>query len=645
MRRDRYGLFYTCLVYMPRELFNTHLRVRIQALLKETLGAEDAPFDAYFSESILVRLQFAVRVPPGVRSAAIDVDDLQHRIIALTRDWTQDLREALVSEYGEADARRLAERYVEAFPAGYRDSLVARAAVADIADMESLSDSARINLRLHRSPEEADNVVHLKVFHKGSALPLSDILPVLENMGVRVVAENPFLITALDRVVSIHDYRLELRQELDLVDVGDRFERAFIQTWNAVNDNDTFNRLILSARLDWREATVLRAYARYMKQIRFGFSQEFIADTLSAHPAIAGKLVAYFLARFAPSGTGDAGKDIREQILTLLDGVALLNEDRILRRFVELIDATLRTNYFQRGADGQPKPQLCFKFAATKISAMPAPVPKFEIFVFSPRVEGVHLRGGPIARGGLRWSDRHEDYRTEVLGLVKAQVVKNAVIVPTGAKGGFVVRRPPAEREAFQKEGVACYRQFISGLLDVSDNIVAGALVPPPDVRRYDEDDPYLVVAADKGTATFSDIANEMSLQYEFWMDDAFASGGSNGYDHKKMGITAKGAWISVQRHFAEKSIDVQTDPITIVGIGDMSGDVFGNGLLLSESAQLVAAFNHLHVFIDPDPDVAKSFAERTRMFALPRSSWGDYDASILSAGAASTRARRSPSR
>jgi glutamate dehydrogenase len=631
LRRDRYGLFYTCLVFMPREMYNTQLRIRIQQLLKATLGAEDAPFDAYFSESILVRLHFTIRVPPR-ELREVDTDDLQRSILALTRDWPQELRHSLVHEFGESEGRRLIESYLDAFPASYRESYSARVAVADISDMEQLGAERSLTMRLYRGPEDPDNMFFLKVFHLGEPPTLSALLPSLENMGVRVIGEHPYRISSPKRSISIHDFELSFDGPIDVADVSLRFEAAFIRIWNGDADNDAFNRLVLKAGLDWREVAVLRAYSRYLKQIRFGFSQEFIRDTLCAHPMIARALAQFFVARFDPKGNGDCDSRKRE-ILAQLDGVELLNEDRVLRRFFDLIEATERTNYFQRNDDGSPKSQLALKLAPQRLGSIPPPVPLHEIFVFSPRVEGLHLRAGSIARGGLRWSDRMEDYRTEVLGLVKAQTVKNAVIVPTGAKGGFVVRRPPATRDAYAAEGIACYRQFISGLLDVTDNIVGGVAVPPLDVRRYDADDPYLVVAADKGTATFSDAANEVAAAYNFWLGDGFASGGSNGYDHKRMAITARGGWISVQRHFAERGVDTQKDPITMVGIGDMSGDVFGNGLLRSRSVRLVAAFNHLHVFIDPDPDAERSFNERERLFALPRSGWDDYDRALISSG------------
>ncbi len=640
LRRDRYGLFYTCLVFMPRDVYNTRLRVRIQELLKATLGAEDAPFDAYFSESILVRLQFVIRVPPGA-GEPVDTDALQRSIIALTRDWSQDLRHALVHERGEAEGRRLIDEYLAALPVGYRENRSPHAAVADIGDMERLNAQRNLTMRLYRGANDPADMFFLRVFHLGEPLPLSDLIPVLEHMGVRTIGENPYRIGTAVRTVSIHDLELRFGRPnagearvppLDIAAVGARFEETFVRVWSGAADEDSFNRLVLLAQLEWREVAMLRAYAAYMKQTQFGFSQEFISDTLSKHPQITKQLVNLFVERFEPDGTGDT-TSLHDEIIALLDRVELLNEDRILRRILDSIEATQRTNYFQRGADGAPKPQLVLKLAPRVLPNIPAPVPLHEIVVYSPRVEGVHLRAGPIARGGLRWSDRAEDYRTEVLGLVKAQTVKNAVIVPTGAKGGFFVRRPPATRDALMTEAIACYRQFVSGLLDVTDNIVDGVVVPPARVRRYDGDDPYLVVAADKGTATFSDFANEVAAEYGFWLGDAFASGGSNGYDHKKMAITARGAWICVQRHFNEMGVDCQKDAIDVLGIGDMSGDVFGNGLLRSRSVRLVAAFNHQHVFIDPNPDPNTSFDERARLFALPRSGWGDYSTALISAG------------
>jgi glutamate dehydrogenase len=628
-RFERYGLFVNCLVYMPKDLFNTQSRTRVEDLLVETFDAEDAEYVPFVSESILVRLQIILRIRPGERPE-IDRQDLEQKITELVGDWVSELNGALTTTFGEALGRQYTREYGQAFPAGYRENFNARSAAADVADIERVSDQRSLLTRFYRLPEDPQQVLHLKVFHLGQPLPLSDIIPQLENMGLRVTGEHPYRITrSSGSPVSIDDFHLVYEQPLDLKEAGDRFDDAFTRTWHGSTEDDGYNRLVLGAGLNWRQVSVLRTYAKYMKQIRFGFSQEFISDTLHKHHSLAADLVRYFQQRFDPAGNADT--DLREQILRRLDDVELLNEDRILRRFLEIMDATKRSNYYTRDHTGEPKPYISIKVAPPEISDMPLPLPMFEIFVCAPYFEGVHLRGGAIARGGLRWSDRHEDYRTEVLGLVKAQVVKNAVIVPTGAKGGFVIKGGRGSEPA--ADTVACYRDFIRGLLDITDNIDQGKIVTPQNVRRYDTDDPYLVVAADKGTATFSDEANSVAEQFGFWLGDAFASGGSNGYDHKKMGITARGAWVSVQRHFAERGIDVQSESVTVLGIGDMGGDVFGNGMLLSQSIKLVAAFNHLHIFVDPDPDPGSSFGERQRLFALPRSSWTDYDASLVSAG------------
>jgi len=630
LRRDRYGLFYTCLVYIPRELYNTHLRVQIQNLLIETLAAEDSEFEPYFSESILVRLHFNLRVAPG-SEAVFDDAALERQIIALASDWPSELNSALVESFGESRGRILSRRYANAFPAGYREHFSARTAAYDVSHIERLSDSRRLVMRFSRPPEADRREMNLKVFHLGDPLPLSDLLPQLEHMGLRVIGENPYRIGLQSHPVSIQDFHLSYRQPLELDQIGDRFEDAFIRIWDGSVDDDSFNRLILAAGLTWRQVVVLRSYAHYMKQIRFGFSEHFISDTLNTHATLACLLVELFESRFDPT-TVDRDRYLRlgDEFVLGLDDVELLNEDRILRRFAELIDATERTNYYC-GTD-EPRSFLSIKLAPGRISELPRPVPQHEIFVCAPHMEGVHLRGGPIARGGIRWSDRLEDYRTEVLGLAKAQIVKNAVIVPTGAKGGFVVKTDPGGRRDTH-DVIHCYQDFIRGLLDVTDNFIDGVLVPPERVIRYDDDDPYLVVAADKGTASFSDVANAIADDYRFWLGDAFASGGSNGYDHKKMGITARGAWISVQRHFRERNLDVQHESISVIGIGDMSGDVFGNGMLLSNTVRLTAAFNHLHIFIDPDPDPLASFAERKRLFERPRSSWADYDIDLLSTG------------
>ncbi|TVS13348.1 MAG: NAD-glutamate dehydrogenase [Gammaproteobacteria bacterium] len=638
VRQDRYGLFFSCLVYTPREIYNTALREQIQDVLSEELQALDAEFTSYFSESVLIRTHFMLRVDPNVR-VAWDEQRIEQRIRALARNWDDALRDALIQEVGESTMRTFQLRYGRAFPSAYREAFDARMAVYDIRHMEKLTRAGDLVMRLYRRLEDPPEQLRLKVFYCGPFLPLSDTLPLLENLGVRVQEQYPYAIARDDGrreplAVTIYDFALRYEQQLDLNQVGDLFEETFVRTWRGDNDNDRLNRLVLAAGIPWRDVSMLRAYGRYMKQIRFPFSQDFIADTLVRHADLTTLLVDYFYAMHDPDKESYT-ESLRGEILEGLDAIPSLTEDRVLRRYLDLIDATLRTNFFQLDAEGQPKRHLSFKLRSASIPDMPKPELPFEIYVFAPEVEGVHLRSGPIARGGLRWSDRKEDYRTEVLGLVKAQQVKNAVIVPEGAKGGFVIRQPTEglDRDGLQKLGIACYSSFVRGMLDISDNRIEGRVVAPPRVRRHDGDDPYLVVAADKGTATFSDIANGIAAEYDFWLGDAFASGGSQGYDHKKMGITARGAWVSVQRHFLERGVNVQRDPVTALGIGDMSGDVFGNGMLLSESILLVAAFNHQHIFIDPDPDAAVSFSERQRLFALPRSSWADYDARLVSAG------------
>jgi glutamate dehydrogenase len=643
VRHDPYGLFVHCLVYMPRDLYNTQVRLRIIEILSEAYGAEDSEFEPWFSESVLVRLQVTLRKRPDVE-CVVDEQALGLRLLDATRDWIADFQNELIQQFGESESRRLAQDYAIAFPAAYRERYGVRTAVHDLACIEKLAPETPLRSYFYRRPEEPPERLHLKLFHLGAPLPLSDVIATLENTGLRICAEHPY---AIDRARSADaamlDFDLEFPRALDIHEIGERFTEAFEQIWTGQVDDDRYNRLLLAAGLDWRQVNVLRSYARYLKQISFGFGQEFISDTLCRYPDIAADLVRYFELRFTPDGPfDDAAERQRTDLLAAFDRVTLLNEDRILRQILELMTATVRTNYFRRAAapvDSASGPApgrsraLALKLVPTGITGMPKPVPAFEIFVSSPTLEGVHLRGGLIARGGLRWSDRAEDYRTEVLGLVKAQTVKNAVIVPTGAKGGFIVRHPSADPERFREQGLACYRDFIGGLLDVTDNVVDGRLVHPPGVRCHDGDDPYLVVAADKGTATFSDAANAMAASYGFWLGDAFASGGSNGYDHKQMGITARGAWISVLRHFAERGIDVQRDRIRVLGIGDMSGDVFGNGMLRSQAIQLVAAFNHRHIFVDPDPDPISSFTERQRLFAMPRSAWSDYDRSLISAG------------
>ncbi|MDV7211755.1 NAD-glutamate dehydrogenase [Azotobacter beijerinckii] len=643
LRKAPYGRFVYGLAYVPREIYSTEIRQKMQRLLMERLKASDCEFWVYFSESILARVQFILRVNPADQ-VEFDSQRLEQEMIQVCRSWTDDYADLLVEGFGEAQGTNLLADFPQGFPAGYRERFVPHSAVVDMQHLLSLGDEQPLVMGFYQPLLHGDRQLHGKIYHADTPLPLSDLLPVLENLGLRVLGEFPYPLRRRDgREFWIHDFAFTCGegQELDLQQLNDTLQDAFIHIMRGDAENDAFNRLVLSAAMPWREVALLRTYARYLKQIRLGFDLGYIAAALLNHTDIARELVRLFRTRFylarriAGEELEDKQQRLEQAILGALDRVEVLNEDRILRRYLELIKATLRTNFYQTDAAGRAKGHISVKLDPRSIPELPRPVPRYEIFVYSPRVEGVHLRGGKVARGGLRWSDREEDYRTEVLGLVKAQQVKNAVIVPVGAKGGFVPRRLPAggSRDEIQAEAIACYRTFVSGLLDLTDNLKDGQLVPPPGVVRHDGDDPYLVVAADKGTASFSDIANGIAAEYGFWLGDAFASGGSSGYDHKKMGITARGGWVSVQRHFRERGIDVQKDPFVVIGIGDMSGDVFGNGLLQSPSMRLVAAFDHRHVFVDPDPDPARSFAERQRLFDLPRSSWADYDPALISPG------------
>jgi glutamate dehydrogenase len=638
---DNYGRFLSCLIYVPRDRYNTEVRRRIEAVLQHAFP--DATLDDFavqLSESVLARLHFVIRIPAG-GLPEFDVGEIEGRLVEASRSWRDELQGLLLEQYGEEVGNRLTNRYAEGFPAAYREDFSARSAVYDVQRMEGLADTGGLGMSLYRPLEAPPGQLRFKLFFAEHPLPLSDAVPMLEDMGVEVVEERPYEVRPAGRPpVWIHDFSLLADgREVDLHRVRDLFQEAFAASLRGEAEADGFNRLVLAAELAWHEIAVLRAYCRYLRQTRMTFSQAYIEEALAGNPAIARQLVELFRTRFDPAGglaaeaRDEAARRLGQEISAAIDQVANLDEDRILRGFLNLIESTLRTNYFQSDADGRRKPYLSFKLDPSQIPVLPLPRPMFEIFVYSPRTEGVHLRGGKVARGGIRWSDRREDFRTEVLGLMKAQMVKNAVIVPAGAKGGFVVKRPPAGRQALQEEVVACYSTLIRGMLDLTDNRVEDRVVPPPRVVRYDGDDPYLVVAADKGTATFSDVANSIAAEYGFWLDDAFASGGSAGYDHKKMGITARGAWESVKRHFRELGVNTQTTDFTVVGVGDMSGDVFGNGMLLSRHIKLVAAFNHLHVFVDPDPDPAAGFDERRRLFDLPRSTWDDYDRSLLSAG------------
>lgn len=650
LRQDEYGRYYSALVYLPRDRYTTGVRLRLIAILQEELDGISVDFTAWNTESILSRIHFVVRVPQGTELPVLtdaDVERIEGRLVEAARSWADGFGEALVAELGEERAAELLRKYGTSFPEGYKADHSPRAAVADLCHLERLSASDReFALSLYEPVGAGPGERRFKIYRTGEQVSLSAVLPVLQRLGVEVTDERPYELRCTDRTNAwIYDFGLRMPLSTGNGDsyLGDdareRFQDAFSAVWQGDAENDNFNTLVLGAGLTWRQAVVLRAYAKYLRQAGATFSQDYMEDTLRNNVHTTRLLISLFEARMSP-GRQSAGTELVDAMLEELDGaldqVASLDEDRILRSFLTLIKATLRTNFFQLTNTGEQHSYVSMKFDPQAIPELPAPRPAFEIWVYSPRVEGVHLRFGKVARGGLRWSDRREDFRTEILGLVKAQMVKNTVIVPVGAKGGFVAKNlpdPSVDRDAWLAEGIASYKIFISALLDITDNMVGGEIVRPRAVVRHDEDDTYLVVAADKGTATFSDIANGVAESYGFWLGDAFASGGSAGYDHKGMGITARGAWESVKRHFRELGHDTQTQDFTVVGVGDMSGDVFGNGMLLSEHIRLVAAFDHRHIFIDPSPDAATSYAERRRLFDLPRSSWADYDTSLLSQG------------
>jgi glutamate dehydrogenase len=644
VRRDPYHRFYSCLVYVPRDRYNTEVRQRIEQIALQGFAGQSVESHAQISGASHARVHVVVRTDPAQRHKP-DLGAIEQRIAEAALTWSDRLREQLIERRGEAAGLALAHRYRHAFPLAYHEDVSPGEVLEDLGDLEALrAQPQALQLNLHRPAGQKPERVHLKIVRLGEPVPISDVLPMLENFGLRVISERPYQLAWPEGGAAwIQDFELEHRDRLnvDIARVEANFREGFAAAWHGMIENDGFNRLLLSADLSARQIVVLRAFCRYLLQTGVPFSQAYMERALTANVLIARHLVRLFETRFDPACAKNARRSERDaeahirQIRSALDGVASIDDDRILRAYLTLIQATLRTNFFQPGSDGQPKSYVCFKFDPARIPDLPLPKPKFEIFVYSPRVEGVHLRMGEVARGGIRWSDRREDFRTEVLGLMKAQNVKNTVIVPVGAKGGFVPKRLPAggSREEVQAEVVSCYQNFIRGLLDLTDNIVGGRIVPPAQVVRRDADDPYLVVAADKGTATFSDIANAISADYRFWLGDAFASGGSAGYDHKKMGITARGAWECVKRHFREMGIDIQKQDFSVSGVGDMSGDVFGNGMLLSRHIRLQAAFDHRHIFLDPEPHTAVSFAERARLFALPRSSWDDYDRKKISRG------------
>jgi len=638
MRLDRYGRFYSCLVYMPRDRYTLALRDQIEVELERRLGGVTHESDAQFLRGDLVRVYYQIAIEAGA-GAEMDTAALETELIAATRAWPDRFAAA-------ADAAgTLMPAYARAFDTGYRERFGGADAVGDARILADLNDAAAPVLRV--TSASGANVT-LKLYGAGDEIPLSTVLPILENFGLSVHTQRPYVVERAARTPQwIHEFEAEHPHGSRLADgsaQADVIRRAIGEAFAAIvtgaAEDDSLNRLIIAACFTPRQVVLVRTIARYLVQTELPYSPAYIETQLTAHADLVASLVELFEQRFdpagaSPDGAGREDMDRQAGIDAALDAVASLDADRVLRAFYGVVLSALRTNYYQKDDAGAFKAYVSIKLDPSRMPELPRPLPMFEAFVYAPEVEGVHLRGGKVARGGLRWSDRREDFRTEVLGLMKAQMVKNAVIVPVGAKGGFVVKNAPASesREARQARGIACYKTFIRGLLDVTDNRVGEAIEHPQDVVRFDEDDPYLVVAADKGTATFSDIANGLSQEYGFWLDDAFASGGSAGYDHKTMGITARGAWEGVKRHFREMGRDIQSEPFTVVGVGDMAGDVFGNGMLLSEHIQLIAAFNHLHIFIDPTPDAAASFAERKRLFEAPRSSWTDYDESIISAG------------
>jgi glutamate dehydrogenase len=641
VRKDAYNRFLSCLLYVPRENFNTDLVVRACEILKEEFGALDITYSTRLSESVLARIHYVVRVD-SQQPIIIKQKELESKLTQASESWQDAYRRDILDYFGEERGSALVHKYTHAFPAGYREDFSSRSAVFDIEHIEKLSGQNRLEMSFYRPLGAARDVIRFKLYHLNETIPLSDALPMLENMGLRVIGEQPHELLLHDgEKVWINDFSMVYSKEptFEVEVVKDIFQNTFEKIWFGEAEDDALNRLVLEAEISWRQIVILRLYAKYFRQIGIAFSGDYIAHTLIHNACVARLLIRLFEAKFdvdlVTNDREGTVTDIEKQLESGLDKVEVLDEDRILRRFLDLIRATLRTNYFQVDEKGCPKRYLSVKLNPKEVPEMPLPLPRYEMFVYSPRFEGVHLRTAKVARGGIRWSDRREDFRTEVLGLMKAQQVKNSLIVPAGAKGGFVPKLLPVDgsRDDIMREGISCYQDFISGLLDLTDNLFDGEVCSSDRAVRYDGDDPYVVVAADKGTATFSDIANKIALDRDYWLGDAFASGGCTGYDHKKMAITARGAWVSVERHFQDLGTNVDVTEVTVAGVGDMSGDVFGNGLLMSEHIKLVAAFNHLHIFLDPTPDPRESFAERKRLFDLPRSTWKDYNPELISSG------------
>ncbi|HEU4838105.1 MAG TPA: NAD-glutamate dehydrogenase [Micavibrio sp.] len=644
MRTDPFGRYISCLVYVPRDRYETRLRLKLQSVLENELGGQCTNYQVTQDDSPLARVIYLIDTNHLKAVPKYDAASIEKKLEDAGRLWAERLRDAMESLTGDrAWIGRITQKYGFAFPVSYHEEYEPKQAIHDIRKIEKVLETDHIALDLYRPHDCPQNQIRLKVFSPGKPMTLSDVLPMLEKMGLRIIAELPFEVKPANGKypVWIHDFLMESNGNGALLAAGDIkgvFEEAFDKIWSRQMENDGLNKLVVNAKMNWREITILRTYLRYLRQVGLHYSREYIEKTLAENPKIASSIVKLFLSLFDPAiKKGDnevyaAGYAV--EIDHALESVDSLEQDRILRSMTAVVNATVRTNFFQTDKDGKPKPYISIKLDSKKIDDLPEPRPFREIWIYSPRVEGIHLRMDMISRGGIRWSDRAEDFRTEVLGLMKAQQVKNSVIVPMGAKGGFVVKQPPKEggRPAFLAEGIECYKIFIRGLLDITDNQDGAKIMPPKNVVRRDSDDPYLVVAADKGTATFSDIANALSIEYGHWLGDAFASGGSAGYDHKKMGITARGAWESVKRHFRELNHDTQTQDFDVIGVGDMGGDVFGNGMILSEHIRLIGAFNHLHIVCDPDPDAQKSFAERKRLFENVKG-WDDYNQKLLSKG------------
>jgi glutamate dehydrogenase len=641
VRRDAFRRFFSCLVYVPREKYTTSVRHKVEAILLEAFDGHAIDSSVQIFDSPLARVHFIVRTAPGDRPR-INIADIESAIAEVVVTWTDRLRDELDDAFGQDDGHRLFRKYGSIFPAGYQETTSPAYACSDIERIDGMRQRGENeSVNLYRSDGLPPGHMQFIIYRDDKPLPLSDALPILENMGVDVYTEHPYELSFKDDdPFWIQDFHLRLDSgtDVDVKSAAPRFEECFTRVLDGDLENDGLNRLVIAADLGWRQVALLRTYAKYIQQLALPFSQAYIEDVLVGHAGFVRLFVQVFESTFDPSRKKAARKreleELAPRLARAVGRARNVDEDRILSAFAGLLRATLRTNYFLHDKEGEPLSWISVKFNSRQIREAPLPRPEFEIFVYSPEVEGVHLRAGDIARGGIRWSDRREDFRTEVLGLMKAQVVKNTVIVPTGAKGGFFCKGlTTTDRDARLAQGVACYKTFIRGLLDITDNVVDEQVITPKGVVRRDGDDSYLVVAADKGTATFSDIANGLSADYGFWLDDAFASGGSAGYDHKKMGITARGAWVAVQRHFRELGLNTQKDPFTVAGIGDMGGDVFGNGMLLSKKIRLVAAFNHLHIFLDPDPDMAASYRERRRLFQRARSGWDEYNETLISKG------------